>query len=135
MELTVLTSAGCADCDRACMKSAGPIHPRDKKPVGVSQHLLDYPSDHVLILSLVLQARLARAAASVVYGKAGAFTGPTITGCTVSTDKKSVIVKFNTTLLADDKLIVQDYSKVSCHWYCVCAHTQVAVEVELVCGM
>ena len=68
----------------------GPIHPRDKKPVGV---------------------RMARAAATLVYKKAGAFTGPTITGCAVSADKKSLTVKFNVTLLAGDKMIVQDYSK------------------------
>ena len=59
-----------------------------------------------------MQVRLARAAASMVYGKAGAFTGPTLTGCAVSADKKSLTVKFNNTLLADDKIIVQDYSKV-----------------------
>ena len=69
----------------------GPIHPRDKVLVGV---------------------RLARAAAVTVYKKSGAFTGPTLTGCAVSQDKKSLTLKFNTTLLGDDKLIVQDYSKV-----------------------
>ena len=69
----------------------GPIHPRDKILVGV---------------------RLARAAAVTVYQKSGAFTGPTLTGCALSQDKKSLTLKFNTTLLGDDKLIVQDYSKV-----------------------
>ena len=73
-------------------------------------------------MELCSQVRIARAAATVVYKKAGAYTGPTITGCAVSADKKSLTVKFNTTLLADDKMIVQDYSKVSC-WLCALLHT------------
>jgi hypothetical protein len=68
----------------------GPIHPRDKKPVG---------------------DRLARACARTVYSKPGAFTGPTITGCALSADKKSIVVKFNASLLAGDTLEVRDYTK------------------------
>jgi hypothetical protein len=40
----------------------GPIHPRDKKPLGV---------------------RLAQEAAALVYGVGHAVTGPTLAGCTV----------------------------------------------------
>ena len=76
---------------------------------------------------------MARAAASMVYGKAGAFTGPTLTGCAVSADKKSLTVKFNNTLLADDKIIVQDYSKVRCRCPCATHRTSQGL-VELVCG-
>ena len=68
----------------------GPIHPRDKKPVG---------------------NRLARAAAAFVYKKAGAYTGPTITGCTVASDKQSVRITFNASLFAGDALEVQDYTQ------------------------
>ena len=68
----------------------GPIHPRDKKPVGL---------------------RLARAAAATAYSKPGAATGPTITGCTLSADKRSIVVKFNASLFGGDTLAVGDYSK------------------------
>ena len=68
----------------------GPIHPRCKKPVG---------------------NRLARAAAASVYAKGGAATGPTITGCAVSGDKKSIVIKFNQSMFAGDTLAVGDYSK------------------------
>jgi hypothetical protein len=68
----------------------GPIHPRGKKVLGV---------------------RFARAAAASVYGKPGAATGPTITGCALSADKKTIIIKFNTSLFAGDSLEVNDYSK------------------------
>ena len=67
----------------------GPIHPRDKKPVGV---------------------RLARAAAASVYNKGGAATGPTITGCALSADKKSIVIQFNASMFAGDTLTVNDYA-------------------------
>lgn len=50
----------------------GPIHGRDKKPVG---------------------DRLARACATLVYAKAGAWTGPTITGCKKSGN--TITISFN----------------------------------------
>lgn len=64
----------------------GPIHPRDKKPVG---------------------DRLAMAAVSVAYGKGTAFTGPTLSGCHVANGK--IIVEFNRSLLGSDHLLVKDY--------------------------
>ncbi|CAK9076056.1 Sialate O-acetylesterase (H-Lse) (Sialic acid-specific 9-O-acetylesterase) [Durusdinium trenchii] len=64
----------------------GPIHPRDKKPVG---------------------DRLAAAAASIAYGLQGPFTGPTLAGCQMANGK--ITVQFNRSLLGSDRLIVQDY--------------------------
>ena len=55
------------------------------------------------------------AAATLVYKKAGAFTGPTITGCAVSSDKKSIVIKFNTSLLATDSIEVQDCKSKQCY--------------------
>jgi hypothetical protein len=66
----------------------GPIHPRDKKPVG---------------------ARLAQAAAATVYGKPGAFTGPTLAGCRVGAGGLTVTVTFNSSLLGGDAVQVQAY--------------------------
>ena len=61
----------------------GPIHPRDKKPVGV---------------------RLAQAGAVVAYGHPGAATGPTLSGCRV--DGATITLAFNTTLLGSDNVSV-----------------------------
>jgi hypothetical protein len=66
----------------------GPIHPRDKKPVG---------------------DRLAQSAGVTVYGKPGAFTGPTISGCTVNAASNTVTVTFNASLLGADTVQVQSY--------------------------
>eukprot|EP00051_Salpingoeca_urceolata_P015083 m.193183 g.193183 ORF g.193183 m.193183 type:complete len:335 (+) comp18286_c0_seq1:1036-2040(+) len=66
----------------------GPIHPRDKKPVG---------------------ERLAQGAAVVVYGKPGVVTGPTLSGCSVTGN--TLTVKFNKTLLGHDSIKVQDYPR------------------------
>ena len=65
----------------------GPIHGRDKKPVG---------------------DRLARACATLVYDKAGAWTGPTITGCTKSGN--TVTISFNSSILGGDSMEVQPYN-------------------------
>eukprot|EP00041_Stephanoeca_diplocostata_P003986 m.39872 g.39872 ORF g.39872 m.39872 type:complete len:692 (+) comp14765_c0_seq1:111-2186(+) len=65
----------------------GPIHPRDKYPIG---------------------ERLAIAAHGVVYGGSKAFTGPTVSGCSVS--GTSLTVTFNTTLLRGDSVVVQPYN-------------------------
>eukprot|EP01048_Picozoa_sp_COSAG05_P015477 COSAG05_NODE_1871_length_3926_cov_1.858897_4_plen_244_part_00 len=65
----------------------GPIHDRNKKPVG---------------------RRLARACAATVYSKAGPFTGPTITGCKKS--GSTITITFNTSLLSGDALEVQPYN-------------------------
>ncbi|CAE7907902.1 SIAE [Symbiodinium sp. KB8] len=67
----------------------GPIHPRDKKPVG---------------------ERLARAGAVVAYGQPGIFTGPTLSGCSVAGNK--ITVHFNNSLLYSEKVVVQDYQKI-----------------------
>jgi len=67
----------------------GPIHPRDKKPVG---------------------ERLAKVGAVVAYGQKGHSNGPTISGCSMAGGK--ITLKFNATLLAEggaDTLKVQPY--------------------------
>lgn len=66
----------------------GPIHPRDKKPVG---------------------DRLAKAAKNVVYGGTAAYTGPTVSGCSASDDR--IVVRFNTSLLRGDHVHVKSYNK------------------------
>jgi hypothetical protein len=84
----------CAGCDGYCNSTMGtsyymgPIHPRDKKPVGL---------------------RLAQSAAVTVYGLPGAFTGPTISGCRVNAGSNTVTVTFNASLLASDSVEVQAY--------------------------
>lgn len=79
-------------CDPACAAAAGTpseggIHPRSKLPVG---------------------ARLASAAYSLVYGGAGAATGPTMAGCGVS--GTSLTIQFNTSLLAGDQVALHPYN-------------------------
>ena len=64
----------------------GPIHPRDKKPVGL---------------------RLAQASMSVAYGANTPYTGPTIAGCSVNTAANSITLTFNKTLLSDDSIEVR----------------------------
>ena len=65
----------------------GPIHGRDKKPVG---------------------RRLARACAVTVYEKEGPYTGPTITGCKKSGN--TVTITFNSSLMRGDEMDVQTYN-------------------------
>ena len=84
----------CAGCDDYCDSTArtawymGPIHPRDKKPLG---------------------ARLAQAAGVAVYGLPGAATGPTLAGCRVAPGGGSVTLTFDAALLAGDAVQVQAY--------------------------
>eukprot|EP00039_Didymoeca_costata_P023336 m.6756 g.6756 ORF g.6756 m.6756 type:complete len:756 (+) comp3578_c0_seq2:14-2281(+) len=84
---TTCNSTTAAYCANACAASAstpeymGGIHPRSKKPVG---------------------DRLGTAAFNTVYGGKGAFTGPTLSGCTINAS--SLIVNFNESLLAGDSL-------------------------------
>jgi hypothetical protein len=84
----------CHGCDAYCDSTAatpwymGPIHPRDRKSVGV---------------------RLAQAAGVTVYGLAGAFTGPTISGCRVHAANNTLTVSFNAQLLGSDSVEVQAY--------------------------
>ena len=66
----------------------GPIHPRDKAPVG---------------------ARLAQSAGVAVYGLPGAATGPTLSGCRVNAGSNTVTVTFNASLLGADSVEVQGY--------------------------
>ena len=74
------------DCTQPWFMGPG-IHPRLKKPVG---------------------ARLAFAAHSLVYSASNApVTGPTISGCTVSSGKLTVL--FNDTLLGSSELHVLPY--------------------------
>lgn len=79
-------------CDAACAAAAGTpteggIHPRSKLPVG---------------------ERLAIAAFNLVYGGSGATTGPTLSGCTVTST--SLTIEFNATLLAGDTIVLNPYN-------------------------
>ena len=66
----------------------GPIHPRDKKPLG---------------------DRLAQAAYGSVYSGDVAVSGPVISGCTL--DGSKLTITFNKTLLGKDSLMVDTYYK------------------------
>jgi hypothetical protein len=84
----------CAGCDGYCNSTAGtpwfmgPIHPRDKKPLG---------------------ARLAQAAGVSVYGLPGVATGPTLSGCTLNPSSGTLTLTFNASLLGGDTVQVQPY--------------------------
>lgn len=65
------------------------IHPRDKRPLG---------------------QRLANAALAVAYGDKQAHTQPTLSGCSVSTDGRSIVVSFDAQRLGGDTVLVQKYS-------------------------
>jgi len=69
----------------------GAIHPRVKKPVG---------------------DRLAQAALNLVYGGNAPYTGPTLSGCSL-TGTKQLSVRFNSTLLRGDAVFVKPYGKPS----------------------
>ena len=74
---------------QASSPSHGGIHPRSKKHVG---------------------DRLGSAAfnSAFVYGGAkGAYTGPTLAGCAAT--PTTLTIKFNTTLLQGDAVVLQDY--------------------------
>lgn len=87
--------ASAKKCAAACAAAKdtpvamGGIHPRSKKPVG---------------------DRLGQAAYNLVYaaGKA-AFTGPTLSSCSLADGKLTVV--FNASLLAGDKVVLQKYGK------------------------
>ena len=79
--------------EHATKQYMGPIHPRDKKPVGV---------------------RLAQGAAVTAYGVVGPVAGPTLSGCTVAPDKSAVTVRFNSKLLAGGAVEVQKYVSAPC---------------------
>jgi hypothetical protein len=61
----------------------GGIHPRSKKPVG---------------------DRLGQAAYNLVYGGKKAYTGPTLSGCSLTGGK--LTVTFNSSLLVGDKVYI-----------------------------
>ena len=67
-------------CARACVRVNSP---RSKKYVG---------------------DRLGTAAFNTVYGGKGSYTGPTLSGCSISSDSKSLIIEFNASLLAGSAL-------------------------------
>jgi sialate O-acetylesterase len=102
---------GCLGIDQYCASLSatnyymGPIHPRDKKPVG---------------------QRLAQAGAVVAYGKSGLATGPTLSGCQVSGG--NLLVSFNTSLLGADAVSVQDYKKLQLQ-----SRVEVLVNASLFC--
>jgi hypothetical protein len=93
-EKAVYNSTICAGrealCAPSCVAGAGTafamggIHPRSKKEVG---------------------DRLGAAAAALVYGGKGAYTGPTLSSCAVSGNALSV--QFNVSLLRGDTLLLQ----------------------------
>jgi hypothetical protein len=67
----------------------GGIHPRSKKPVG---------------------DRLAKAAFNTVYGGKAAFTGPTLSGCTLANGSSpSLTIEFDTSMLRGDTVVLQKY--------------------------
>jgi len=101
-------------CTNACNAAAstpqymGGIHPRSKKQVG---------------------DRLGTAAFNTVYGGKGSFTGPTLSSCSITSDEggsggdsggdggggggSSLIIQFNTALLAGDTLMLNPPTPVS----------------------
>ena len=48
-----------------------------------------------------------------MYGGKGAFTGPTVSGCSLSNGKLTVM--FNTSLLKGDKVVLQKYVNTHVH--------------------
>eukprot|EP00038_Savillea_parva_P008482 m.177256 g.177256 ORF g.177256 m.177256 type:complete len:720 (-) comp14315_c0_seq1:22-2181(-) len=70
------------------MSFMGGLHPRSKRPVG---------------------QRLARACYNTVYGGTKTFTGPTISGCTMS--KSTLVIDFNTTLLRGETVELRPYKE------------------------
>eukprot|EP00038_Savillea_parva_P008384 m.176574 g.176574 ORF g.176574 m.176574 type:complete len:812 (-) comp14199_c0_seq1:171-2606(-) len=90
----VCTPALASKCAAACGAAAdtpvamGGIHPRSKKPVG---------------------DRLGQAAYNLVYGGKGAYTGPTLSGCSLS--GATLTINFNASLLAGDKVVLQPWGQ------------------------
>ena len=85
------TCHGYCDSVRTSNFYMGPIHPRDKRPVG---------------------KRLGQQGAVAAYGKPGHITGPTLSGCAVEDNK--ITLRFNKTLLAGrgaaaDAIKIQPY--------------------------
>jgi hypothetical protein len=80
----------------------GPIHPRLKKPAGqraaIAAMAIAYPPK-------------GQSAAQAAVSPRKAYTGPTISGCAVSTDGTKLTLKFNTSLLAGGKVEVKPYNK------------------------
>jgi hypothetical protein len=84
-----LCAPACA-ADRGTPCLMGGIHPRSKKPVG---------------------DRLGRAMYNTVYGGSGAFTGPTLSRCSLAGDGSTLSVEFNASLLRGDLLALQDIQR------------------------
>ena len=89
----ICSAANLARCATACAAvrdtpvAMGGIHPRSKKFVG---------------------DRLGTAAFNTVYGGKGAATGPTLSSCSLSGGK--LTVRFNASLLAGDRVVLQKYA-------------------------
>jgi len=66
----------------------GGLHPRSKRPVG---------------------RRLATAAFNTVYGGKAAFSGPVLSGCTLS--DTTLTIDFNESMLRGDRLVLQPFAK------------------------
>ena len=66
-----------------------PIHPRLKWPVG---------------------RRLATAYKNLMLGGTDTYTGPTLAGCTLDTAAETVAIRYNTTLLRNDKIMLQPFN-------------------------
>ena len=54
--------------------------------------------------------RLAAGAYNLVYGGAGAATGPTLSSCAVDAEVSVLTLQFNTSLLAGDKIVLTTYN-------------------------
>eukprot|EP01060_Flectonema_neradi_P030374 TRINITY_DN4390_c0_g1_i3.p1 TRINITY_DN4390_c0_g1~~TRINITY_DN4390_c0_g1_i3.p1 ORF type:complete len:608 (+),score=103.46 TRINITY_DN4390_c0_g1_i3:60-1883(+) len=84
----------CHGCEGYCTAGGetgfymGPIHPRDKKPLG---------------------DRLAQAAFGAVYGADVPVSGPVISGCTLADGK--LTLTFNKTLLGKETVVVDEYQR------------------------
>lgn len=79
-------------CDPACAAAAGTpseggIHPRSKLKVG---------------------QRLAAAAFAIVYGGSNARTGPTLSGCSLTSDH--LTIEFNSSLLGNEDIVLNSYN-------------------------
>jgi hypothetical protein len=99
----------------------GPIHPRIKKPVGermaLAAHNLVYGGRHTRIYSIRMHCihtvactvyTLYSCTVYVLHPGTGAYSGPTISGCSASSTEITLL--FNKTLLRGGSVAVKNYS-------------------------